>query len=79
MFKNATFQFSTAGGSLPNFFAAAAQDLNVEWGRVKFVFCDERMVPENDPESTFGVYKDKVIGKVPIPSILLSGNCRPPA
>jgi len=22
------------------------------------------MVPENDPESTFGVYKEKLIGKV---------------
>lgn len=53
-----------SGGSLPNFFASAAKDLQLDWGRVKFIFCDERMVPENDPESTFGVYKEKLIGKI---------------
>ena len=40
------------------------KDLQLDWGRVKFIFCDERMVSENDPESTFGVYKEKLIGKV---------------
>ena len=49
---------------MPNFFAAAAKNLDIDWNRVKFIFCDERMVPENDPESTFGLYKEKLIGKV---------------
>ena len=48
---------------MPNFFAEAVKDLSVDWTKVKFIFCDERMVPDDDPESTFGIYKDKVIGK----------------
>lgn len=55
---------SMSGGSLPDFFCQVASQLNVDWARVKFIFCDERMLPEDDPESTFGVYKTKLIGKV---------------
>jgi 6-phosphogluconolactonase len=54
----------TTGGSLPNFFVSAVKDLGLDWSRIKFIFCDERLVPDNDPESTFGVYKEKLIGKV---------------
>ena len=58
------------GGSLPDFFCQVASQLNLDWNRVKFIFCDERMLTEDDPESTFGVYKTKLIGKVS-PDVLI--------
>ena len=60
-----TFIVGLSGGSLPKFFLAAAkQTTNINWSSVKFIFCDERLVPFDDKESTFGVFKEKVIGQV---------------
>lgn len=56
-----------SGGSLPKFFVQAAALLDpaeVNWKRVKFVFCDERLVPFDDADSTFKLYREGVAGKV---------------
>jgi len=59
------FIIGLSGGSLPKFFLAAAkQCTKINWPAVKFIFCDERLVPFDDKESTFGVFKEKVIGEV---------------
>ena len=59
------FIIGLSGGSLPKFFLAAAkQTSNINWSTVKFIFCDERLVPFNDKESTFGIFKEKVIGEI---------------
>ncbi len=39
---------------------------DVDWSRVHFFFCDERVVPFNDPESTFGVYQASLFSKLPV-------------
>jgi len=36
----------------------------VDWSKVKFVFCDERLVPFDDADSTYGVYKKSDIFKL---------------
>jgi hypothetical protein len=41
-----------------------AGNMNVDWAKVKFFFCDERMVPLDDADSTFGVYKNSAIFKL---------------
>lgn len=59
------FIIGLSGGSLPKFFAAAAPNMTkIDWNRVKFIFCDERLVSFDDPESTFKVYRDTFIAKV---------------
>ena len=59
------FVIGLSGGSLPKFFLAAAKKASkINWSAVKFIFCDERLVPFDDNESTFGVFKEKVIGEV---------------
>ena len=52
-----------SGGSLPKFFVAAAKQLKdvVDWSRVKFLFCDERLVPFSDGDSTFGVFENMLL------------------
>lgn len=37
---------------------------DVDWSRVHFFFCDERMVPYDNPESTFGVYQKLLFSKL---------------
>ncbi len=57
-----------SGGSLPKFFAAGSQTevgKNVDWSKVKFIFCDERLVDVSNPDSTLGVYLDKMKGIIP--------------
>jgi len=40
--------------------------LKTDWSKWVVFFCDERLVPFNDPESTYGVYKEKLFGQIPI-------------
>ena len=51
------FVIGLSGGSLPKFFAAVAPKLEVDWEKVKFIFCDERLVPYDHPDSTYRLYK----------------------
>ena len=52
-----------------------------DWRRIHLCFCDERMVPPDDPESNYGMVRDELISRVPLPA----GNVhrirgeRPPA
>ena len=54
-----------SGGSLPKFLV---QGINtdfgkeIEWSKVTFIFCDERMVEFENAESTFGLYKKLLEG-----------------
>ena len=56
-----------SGGSLPKFFVAAIKQVlaeegvNYSWDRVKFIFCDERLVPFDNDDSTFGVFDNLLL------------------
>lgn len=43
---------------------------DVDWSRVHFFFCDERVVPDDDPESTFGVYQTEFFSKLNPPPVV---------
>ena len=48
-----------SGGSLPKFLAAGMKSdigKSIPWSKVKFFFCDERMVATEDADSTLGLY-----------------------
>ena len=54
-----------SGGSLPKFLVQGINsDLgkDIEWNKVTFIFCDERMVDFENAESTFGLYKKLLAG-----------------
>jgi len=52
-----------------------------EWSRIQVCFVDERMVSPDDPESNYGMVRDELISRIPLPA----GNVhrirgeRPPA
>jgi len=39
--------------------------VQTDWTCWKIILCDERLVPEDDPESTFGLYSNKLLPIIP--------------
>ncbi|XP_034943492.1 6-phosphogluconolactonase [Chelonus insularis] len=60
------FKIGLSGGSLINFLAEGLPTIKTDWSKWRFFFCDERIVPFDNEESTFGQYKTKLIGKIPV-------------
>jgi 6-phosphogluconolactonase len=58
--------FNVLGGSLIKFLEKGLPEINTDWSKWRFFFCDERIVPEESTDSTFGAYKTALIGKIPI-------------
>jgi 6-phosphogluconolactonase len=40
--------------------------IQTEWSKWRLFFCDERIVPTDSEDSTFGAYKNALVGKTPI-------------
>lgn len=55
-----------SGGSLVNFLALGLPKITTDWSKWRLFFCDERVVPSESPDSTFGAYRKSIIGKVPL-------------
>ncbi|HTY59643.1 MAG TPA: 6-phosphogluconolactonase [Bacteroidota bacterium] len=74
-----------AGGETPRSLyrslSALGEGEAPDWSRTHLCFGDERMVPPDDPESNYGMVRDELICRIPIPA----GNVhrirgeRPPA
>jgi len=58
------FLFGVSGGSIINFLAEGLPKLSTEFRSWKIFLCDERLVPEEDEESTYGQYKKKLFPKL---------------
>ncbi|XP_056630349.1 6-phosphogluconolactonase isoform X2 [Diorhabda sublineata] len=58
---NGIFLIGFSGGSLVNFLTTALPKIKTDFSKWRIFFCDERVVPTSDPESTFGVYKKAFI------------------
>ncbi|KAJ8251362.1 hypothetical protein GJAV_G00220540 [Gymnothorax javanicus] len=62
------FSMGVSGGSLVGMLSKELTALpNLDCSRWVVGFCDERVVPFSDPESTYGLYKDQLFSKVNIP------------
>lgn len=59
------FKIAVSGGSLVNALVEILPRVRVNFSKWKIFFCDERLVPFDDPESTYGLYKKKLIGLLP--------------
>ena len=44
----------------------ALPKIKTVWEKWHFFFCDERVVAFDDPESTYGIYKNSLIGAIPV-------------
>ncbi|CAH1966301.1 unnamed protein product [Acanthoscelides obtectus] len=58
--------FCLSGGSLVSFLATGLPNIKTDFSKWRIFFCDERVVPEDDPDSTYGSYKKNLLdsGKV---------------
>lgn len=59
--NNGIFLIGFSGGSLVGFLTTALPKIKTDFSKWRIFFCDERVVPVSDPESTFGVYKKAFI------------------
>ncbi|KAB0792655.1 hypothetical protein PPYR_14614 [Photinus pyralis] len=60
------FFVGVSGGSLITLLIAGLKGIRTDFSKWKIFFNDERVVPVDDPDSTFGAYKKDLVGKVPI-------------
>ncbi|QLL30283.1 hypothetical protein HG536_0A01000 [Torulaspora globosa] len=63
---NSTFTVAISGGSLVNVLRASLVDddelsAKVKWSKWQIYFCDERLVPLDDPQSNYGAFKTAVL------------------
>ncbi len=61
---NIHFVMGLSGGSMPKILSKVIGDMKVDWRKVKFIFCDERLVTFENDDSTFKAYKEAFISKV---------------
>ncbi|XP_055903231.1 probable 6-phosphogluconolactonase [Eupeodes corollae] len=54
---NGVFRVGLSGGSVINYLCRAIPAIKTDLAKWRLFFCDERFVPENDSDSTFGAYK----------------------
>ncbi|CAG9856054.1 unnamed protein product [Phyllotreta striolata] len=66
--KRGKFLVGFSGGSLATFLATGLPKIQTDFSKWTIFFCDERVVPVNNPDSTFGLYKKTLIdsGAVPL-------------
>lgn len=55
--KQEKFRLGVSGGSLADILCEGMSDLRSDFSKWQIFFCDERVVPVGDKESTFGVFK----------------------
>lgn len=58
--------FFLLGGSVVTLLAQSLPNITTDWSKWYFFFCDERIVPFDSSDSTYGEYKSKLIGKIPV-------------
>ncbi|KAK3511828.1 hypothetical protein QTP70_024844 [Hemibagrus guttatus] len=64
----ASFSLGLSGGSLVSLLSKELPAVpNMDCSRWLVGFCDERLVPFDDPESTYGLYKSQLFTKLNIP------------
>ena len=54
------------GGSLCDLLCKGLPLVKTDWAKWVFIFCDERVVPFDNMDSTFKIYKEKLIPLIPI-------------
>lgn len=55
-----------SGGSLTTFLSIGLPKIDTDWSKWRLFFCDERVVPFESADSTYGIYKNALIGTLPL-------------
>ena len=78
----ATFNVGLSGGSLAKFLCAGLPAITTDWARWRLFFCDERLVEEENPDSTWGVYRAGLLQVTPLTAdqfLTVDTSLEPPA
>lgn len=66
------FNFALSGGGTPlplyRLLGSPAYALALPWDRTHFFWCDERCVPPDDPESSYGMARDALLQPIDAPA-----------
>ncbi|VVC95757.1 unnamed protein product [Leptidea sinapis] len=60
------FYVGLSGGSVIKYLCESLPKISTNWSKWVLAFCDERVVPEDSEDSTFGVYCRQLLPKVPL-------------
>ncbi|KAK9882387.1 hypothetical protein WA026_020910 [Henosepilachna vigintioctopunctata] len=60
--KDNIFKIGLSGGSVATFLTIGIPKIKTDFTKWKLFFCDERNVPEDSNDSTYGFYKSALIG-----------------
>ena len=63
---SATFNLGLSGGSLAKFLCQGLSSISTDWTRWRLFFCDERLVPEESSDSTWGLYRSSLLPATPL-------------
>ncbi|XP_063545515.1 6-phosphogluconolactonase [Cydia strobilella] len=63
IYNRGKFYIGLSGGSVLKFLCEGLPKVNTVWSKWTLAFCDERVVPEDNEDSTFGVYKTELLPK----------------
>ncbi|KAF7260905.1 hypothetical protein EG68_01709 [Paragonimus skrjabini miyazakii] len=64
-----TFSVGLCGGSMAKLISPHLRQLaDINWSRVHFFYCDERIVPPDSPEYTHKLYQEELYSYIDIPS-----------
>jgi len=59
--RDNVFKIGLSGGSLAKFLSIGLPKLDTDWSKWIFFFCDERVVPFESADSTYGIYRNSLI------------------
>ena len=64
MASRGKFHVAVSGGSLPKFLKGLSKREDIDWTKWWVYFCDERYVPNDDPDSNYGALKQVLLDEV---------------
>ncbi|XP_013421431.1 6-phosphogluconolactonase [Lingula anatina] len=65
--QKGVFTVGVSGGSLQKHLCNGLPGETTDWTKWHIFFCDERVVPFDNDDSTYKYYRDNLLGKVPLP------------
>lgn len=78
---NGFIKVGVSGGSMVGMLASILPEVNTDWQKWRFFFCDERLVPFDSADSTFGCYNAQLTAKLSLKEdqfVLVNPSLSPP-
>jgi 6-phosphogluconolactonase len=64
--QHGAFHLGLSGGSLAGFLCRGLPSIDTDWAAWRLFFCDERLVPVESPDNTWGLYRAGLLAQTPL-------------